>query len=86
MISMKSTLVAALGLAPLAFGAAHASSPDEFTLDPMGTTSSTDVYTLQPYSTTTTTETIVTQPVTGDGQFENVNINDYIIEDTTNSQ
>ena len=47
---MKSVLLA--GLASLAFGAAHASSPDEFTLQPMGVdTSSTVIY--SPQTTTT---------------------------------
>ena len=87
MISMKSALIAGLAIAPLTFGAAYASSPDEFTLQPMGvdTSSSTIIY--SPQTTTTSGSTIVTQPAAGNGQFENVNINDYIIQDnTTNSQ
>jgi len=85
MFSMKNVLIAGLALAPFAFSTAHASDPDEFTLQPVIGATSTTVYSPQPY---TTSNTVVTQPVTaGDGQFQNVDINDYIIQDTnTNNQ
>ena len=86
MTSMKNALIAALTVAPFAFSAAHASDPDEYTLQPIGvgTTTTTTIYTPQ----TVTGGTIVTQPTTTqDGQWTNVDINDYIIQDsTTNSQ
>lgn len=86
MSSMKHALIAAFAVAPFAFGAAHASDPDEYTLQPMGfdsSASTTTIYSPQPVGTT-----INTQPVQGqDGQWTNVDINDYIIQDaTTNSQ
>jgi len=81
MFSMKNALIAGLAIAPFAFSAAHASDPDEFTLQPVIGSTSTTVYSPQPY---TTGGTVVTQPVvTGDGQIQNVDINDYIIQDST---
>ncbi len=87
MTSMKNALIAALAVAPFAFGAAHASDPDEYTLQPIGvgsTSTSTIIYSPQ----TTTSGTVITQPTTGqDGQWTNVDINDYIIQDSgTNNQ
>ena len=82
MFSMKTALIAGFAIAPLAFSAAHASDPDEFTLQPVigGSSTSTVVYSPETY---TTGSTVVTQPVvTGDGQFQDVDINDYIIQDT----
>lgn len=87
MTSMKNALIASLAMAPFAFGAAHASDPDEYTLQPMGVSSSTGSTTI--YSPQTNTGgTIITQPVSGqNGEWTNVDINDYIIQDsTTNSQ
>ena len=85
MISMKTVLVTGLALAPFAFGAAHASDPDEFTLQPIGVTStSTVIYSPETY--TTGTSTIVTQPVnTGTSGFQDVDINDYLIQDNSTS-
>ncbi len=85
MTSMNKTLIAALAVAPFAFGAAHASDPDEYTLQPIGVGSTTTtIYSPQP----AVGGTIITQPVAGqDGEWTNVDINDYIIQDsTTNSQ
>ena len=87
MSSMKTTLIAAFAVTSFAFGAAHASDPDEYTLQPMGigsSASSTIIYSPQ----TTTGTTINTQPVSGqNGEWTNVDVNDYIIQDaTTNSQ
>ena len=87
MTSMKNAFIAALAVAPFAFGAAHASDPDEYTLQPIGvgsTTTSTIIYSPQ----TTTSTTIATQQPTGQqGEWTNVDINDYIIQEpTTNSQ
>ena len=82
---MKNAMIAALAVAPFAFGAAHASDPDEYTLQPIGVSSTTTtIYSPQP----TTGSTIITQPVAGqEGEWTNVDINDYIIQDsTTNSQ
>jgi len=84
---MKNALIAALAVAPFAFSAAHASDPDEFTLQPIGVGSTTTtIYSPQP----AVGGTIITQPVTTTGQngeWTNVDINDYIIQDsTTNSQ
>jgi len=84
---MKNALIAALAVAPFAFSAAQASDPDEYTLQPIGvgsTTSSTVIYAPQ----TTTGTTIATQQPAGQqGEWTNVDINDYIIQEpTTNSQ
>lgn len=89
MISTKTILIASLGAATFAFGSAHASSSDEYTLTPMigGGSSSigteTVIYTPETY---TTGNTVITQPTTttGNGQFQDVDINDYLIQDTTN--
>lgn len=85
MPSTKNVLIIALAVAPFAFGAAHASDPDEYTLQPLGVSSTTTTI----YAPATNTGgTIITQPTVGqDGQWTNVDINDYIVEDsTTNSQ
>ena len=88
---MKNTLIAALAAAPFAFGAAHASDPDEYTLQPIGVGSTTTtIYSPQPaVGGTIITQpkvgsTIITQPVATqqDGDWTNVDINDYIIQDT----
>lgn len=81
MISMKTVLITGLALAPFAFGAAHASDPDEFTLEPVGIGStSTVIYSPETY--TTGTSTIVTQPTnSGNSGFQDVDINDYLIQD-----
>ncbi len=85
MFSMKTALITGLALAPFAFGAAHASDPDEFTLQPVGIGStSTVIYSPETYSTGST---IVTQPTVNSSGFQDVDINDYLIQDTnTNSQ
>jgi len=82
MFSMKNALITGLALAPFAFGAAHASDPDEFTLQPIGVGStSTVIYSPETY---TTGGTIVTQPTTTNSSgFQDVDINDYLIQDTT---
>ena len=87
MSPMKTALFAGLGLAPLAFGAAHASDPDEYTLQPIGvgssSSSSTIIYTPETYTTGTT---IQTQPMnTGNGQPETVDINDYLVPSTNSN-
>ena len=86
MPSMKNAMIAAFAVAPFAFGAAHASDPDEYTLQPISSvgTATTTIYAPQ----TVTGGTIITQPTASqDGQWTNVDINDYIIQDsTTNSQ
>ena len=79
-------MIAAFAVAPFAFGAAYASDPDEYTLQPITSvgTATTTIYAPQ----TVSTGAIITQPTTTqDGQWTNVDINDYIIQDsTTNSQ
>jgi len=86
MTTMKNALIASLLLAPFAFGAAHASDPDEYTLQPVigSSVGTTTIYS----PSTTTSGTIVTQPVAGqqDGNWTNVDINDYIIQDSTTNQ
>ena len=90
MISTKIALIASLTAATFAVGAAHASNTDEYTLTPIigGSTSigtETVIYSPETY---TTGSTIITQPVTttttGDGQFQDVDINDYLIQEPTN--
>lgn len=88
MISTKTVLIASLSAATLAFGPAHASSSDEYTLTPVigGSASigtETVIYSPETY---TTGNTIITQPTTnsGDGQFQDVDINDYLIQEPTN--
>ena len=85
MFSMKTALISGLAMASFAFGAAHASDPNEFTLEPMGIGStSTVVYSPETYTTSTST---ITQTTTGANGFQDVDINDYLIQDNnTNSQ
>ncbi len=85
MFSMRAALIAGLAVAPLTFSVAHASDPDEFTLQPVisGNSTSTIVYSPETYTTGTTVDT---QPVaTGNGQFQDVDINDYIIQEPNTS-
>ncbi len=90
MFPMKNTVLWALAMTPLTIGTAFASSPDEFTLEPVIGNSQTATTVTQTETYSTNSGSVTIQPVTTtttpgtNEQFQEVDINNYIIQDNTN--